>query len=203
MFKRKNKIYVKRGQFDFSQKDFILDYEKELEQTKELESPKEMLLEEFSDDVLYHWQAPEFEILERDKKGYILAALALFAIIAYAVYRNDLIMAITFMLIGMVGYIYVNKEPRVLDFLITKEGVVAGREMYTFKNIKSFWIFYQPGKKFLGLISLHIEAALTPYVHIPFDDEKSEEVREILSRYIPEEEHEPGWAETFGRFLKI
>lgn len=171
------------------------------EPNKQLEPPHDFLISEHSKDVLMHWQAPEFEILERDRKWYLYITLTLTAIISYAIYINGPIMAITFILIGVVGYIYISKEPKILDFTITEDGVVAGREIYEFDNLESFWIFYEP--KNIKVISLRTKSHMIPYVHIPIHDEDPVQIRKVLLEHIPEEKQEPGLVETLERLLKI
>lgn len=199
--KQKNRNYVRKGQFDFSHRKAAEEIEREKEKTESLPPPEDMLIEKHSRDVLFSWRSPEFEMFERDKKWYLYVTLILLAIVAYAVLTNGLVMAITFILVGVVGYIYIHKEPRVLDFMITEDGVVAGREIYDFNNLKSFWIFYEP--EGVKVISLHTESHLVPYVHIPIHNEDPLEIREILLGYIPEEKHEPGIIETLYRLLKL
>lgn len=166
-----------------------------------LSEPEDIMISEHSMDVLAHWRAPEYEIYARDKKWYLYITLALAAIVGYAICSNGVIMAITFILIGVVGYIHLNKDPRILDFIITPEGVLAGRELYEFENLLSFWIFYEPdGKK---AISLRTKSRLVPYVHIPIHEENPAELREILVQYIPEEKQEEGIVEIAERVLKI
>jgi hypothetical protein len=110
-------------------------------------------------------------------------------------------MAITFILLGVVGYIHINKEPRILDFMITYDGIVTGRELYEYDNLRSFWIFYQPeGKK---VISLHTMSTLVPFVHVPIDEEDPVHLRELLLHFLPEEKHEEGLVELFERILRI
>lgn len=152
-------------------------------------------------DVLARWQAPEHEIREKDRKWYLYVSCVLLAIIIYAVYTNSPVMAITFILIGMVGYIFLSKEPRIIDFVITPRGIVAGREIYEFENIESFWIFYEPNH--LKVISLHMKHKLLPYTNIPVHEEDPVEIRALLMEYIPEIKQEPGIADALERFIGL
>ncbi|MFA6383127.1 MAG: hypothetical protein WCX17_01735 [Parcubacteria group bacterium] len=166
--------------------------------------------EDYSDDdpqdqsaknVLLHWQAPEYEIYEKSRKWYLYALLLLAVIVAFAVYTESPVMAITFILIGVVGYIFVNRTPRILDFLITHDGIIAGRDLYEFDNMIAFWIFYEPGQ--VKVISLHMKNKIMPFVHIPIHDEDPLEIRRILLEYVPEIKQEPSIVDTFERFLGI
>lgn len=151
--------------------------------------------------ALLRWRAPEHEIMEKSQRWYLYVALFLVAVIAYALYTNSPVMAITFVLIGVVGYIFINKEPRIVDFYITPDGIVADREIYEFENVKSFWIFYEPGQ--VKVISLHTRNKLIPYIHIPVHDEDPVKIREILLEYIREEKQNPSAVDTFERMLGI
>lgn len=166
-----------------------------------LESPHDMMIERHSRDVLHSWEAPEFEVYERDRRWYIIATLILAAIIIYALISNSPIMAITFILIGIVGFIYIQKEPRILEFSITHEGILAGNELYEFDNISSFWIFYEPPER--KIISLHMKGKLVPFIHIPVHNENPVELRHILMDFIPEVKQEPSLVDAAERILRL
>lgn len=151
--------------------------------------------------ALLRWRAPEYEKYERGRKWYLYAALVLLAIIAYAIYTDSPVMAITFVLIGVVGYIFLNRDPQTIDFAVTRDGIIAGRELYDFDNVKSFWIFYEPHD--IKVISLHTKSALMPFVHIPIHNEDPVEIRSVLLEYIQEVKQDPSLVDTFERLLGI
>jgi uncharacterized membrane protein len=198
MYIGRNKKKKTRGQMFLSIKEFE---NKRKEVNKPVKVSSNAAKEKYSAKPLLHWRAPEFEIFQRDKKWYVLITGLLILIVIYALYTNSLVMAITFILIGVVGFMYINKEPRILDFMITDDGIVAGREIYTFDSLKSFWIFYEPDG--MKEISLCTESYLTPYVHIPVHDQEPAKIRELLLSYIPEEKQEPGLVETIERIIKL
>lgn len=185
-----------------NQVDDFFAYEKPaVERLPEPEEAHEERIAEHSADVLAHWQAPEFEIYKQDRKWLTYIALALAIIIGYAVYQNSLIMAITFILIGVVGYIYIDKEPRTMDFMVTHDGIVAGREIFEYENIKSFWIFYEAeGKK---VISLHMVGGIMPYMHIPIHNEDPVQIREALLQNLHEIKQNHNFVDTLERLLRI
>jgi hypothetical protein len=152
-------------------------------------------------EVLFSWQAPEFETFEREKRWYLWVALILLVIIGYATYTNSPVMAITFILIGVVGYIYLNKEPRILDFQITTKGIIAGKDLYDFESIDSFWIFENSTQ--LDILSLHIKNRLTPFIHIPFYEKNSPQIRSLLLEYILEEKQDLTLADSLEKFFHL
>lgn len=152
-------------------------------------------------EILHKWTGPEFEVYEKSKRWYIIAALFILGIVAYALYTNGPIMAITFILIGIVGYIYSQKKPRIITFAATSKGVFADKELYPYDNIFSFWIFYEQDYK--KVISLHTKASMFPFVHIPIGDEDPVKIRELLLRSIPEIKQEQSLIDTIERVLHI
>lgn len=163
--------------------------------------PENPAARELSSNVLFHWRAPEFEVYKKSRKWYLTAVLILAAIIIYALVSNSPIMAITFILIGFIGYIHLEKNPRVLDFMITIDGIAAENEIYEFDTIRSFWIFYDP--PCVKIISLRTKNKIFPYIHIPIHHEDPVKIREILLKFIPEERQEPNLIDTIERMLHI
>jgi len=187
---RQNKAFLnhdenpnQEGHFNDSQEDFKQDLPSDI------------------GEILYKWEGPEFEVYEKSARWYIIAIVFILGMVAYALYTNGPIMAITFILIGIVGYIYSQKQPRLVTFAITSKGVFADKELYTYDNIFSFWIFYEPTHT--RVVSLHTKASMLPYVHIPFDDENPVELREMLLKNIPEIKQDPSLIDTLERVLRI
>jgi hypothetical protein len=168
---------------------------------KEWEKDGSFMLEEYSPVALMHWRAPEFEPSRWDKRWYLGASLILSVIIIYALVANSPIMAITFILIGIVGYIFLQKKPRVLEFMITHDGIIVGQEIYVFRDIKSFWIFYEP--EHIRILSLHMKDKILPYIHIPIHNENPVIMRDILLEFLPEVEQEPSLVDNLERLLRI
>lgn len=152
-------------------------------------------------EILYSWRAPEFEVYEKSTRWFLVAGIFISAIIAYAIYTNSPLMAITFILLGIIGFIYLQKDPRVVNFAITSKGILANNQLYDYENIYSFWIFYQePNMK---IISLHTKASMLPYVHIPLGSEDPVELRELMLEYIPEIKQDASLIDALERFLHI
>jgi len=152
-------------------------------------------------EVLLHWQAPEHEPLDLGPRSRIIVTVLLIAIIAYALYTDSPLMAITFILIGVVGYLSLYREPRMLTFLITVKGIIAGNEFYEFDTLHSFFIYTDP--PFENLLSIQTAGKLVPYVHIPVQTVDIDVLRDTLDAFIPEEKHEPGLVDTLEKLLHI
>jgi hypothetical protein len=152
-------------------------------------------------EVLLYWQAPEHEPLELGPRSTVVVTVLLVAIIAWALYTNSPLMAITFILIGVVGYLSLYREPRILPYMITVRGIIAGTEFYEYDTLKSFFIYTDP--PFEGILSIQTSGKLVPYVHIPALGVDLSVLRDTLDEFIPEEKHQPGLVDTLEKLLHI
>lgn len=125
----------------------------------------------------------------------------LFVVIAYALFTNSPLMAITFILIGVVGYLFLTKDPADVEFIITREGIVVGRNLYAFEDIHSFWIFDEAPLE--NVLSIHSHGMLAPFIHLPLGDLDHDTMRDVLLQYIPEEKQEPRMVDIIEKMLHI
>lgn len=152
-------------------------------------------------NVLLHWNAPEHDPLELGPKSRVVSVFLLILIIAWALYTNSPLMAITFILIGMTGYLAMGHEPRLLPFYVTTKGIVAAKEFYEFEDIESFHLYDEP--PFDNLLSIKTNGNLVSHVHIPITTLPVKELRHTLIKYVPEDRHEPGLVDTLEKLLHI
>ena len=154
---------------------------------------------EYHDTYFYGWTALEHDPYTVGKKFYLFSTIFLAAIVIYALVSNSPIMAIVFILIGIVGYAFLKKEPQTINFSINADGIIAGNEIYEFEDLKSFWIFYDPPHE--KILSLQSKGKFTPHIHIPIGNENPVKIREILIDFIPEEKQEHTLVDAAERFL--
>ena len=138
-----------------------------------------------TEEPVFTWDAPEYEYIEKHPKWYWVMGIGLLAIIVYAIITNSILMAITFILIGMLGYIYAERAPKIIRMEINPEGVAADKIMYEYDDLKSFWIFYEVEEGF-KVLSLHSKKTFLPHIHIPIGDANPILIREVLLNYLPE-----------------
>lgn len=153
--------------------------------------------------ILAHWESEgqDSPLLESKK---LLAGVVgtLILIIAYSIYTDSPIMAITFILIGMTGYLLFNRPAEPTEYMITEKGVLSGREFYEYGSINSFWII-EGHPQFPKHLILDIAGIITPRLHIPLEGNDSEVMRKVLRKHVPEVEYEPSLIDIAERILHI
>lgn len=151
--------------------------------------------------ILLEWTAPEHDTFELGPKARIIIALLLIVIIGWALFTNSPLMAITFILVGVVGYLMHIAEPKQYRFALTDKGVLAHNEFYAYDTIRSFFIHTEAPLE--NLLSLRTTGILTPHVHIPLADLDHEVIRRFLSVQTLEETHDPSLVDILERLLHI
>jgi len=149
--------------------------------------------------VLIAWHGPEHVHVHPNPRSVLIALALLIVIVAYAVFSNNPIMAITFILIGFVGYLFLTLDPRTRDFAITTRGVLVGRELFAYEDIDSFWLFEDAPLE--NVLSLRSKAFLSPYIHIPLAEDHVRDVYAAVATYLPEEKQEPRAVDFIEKML--
>jgi len=153
--------------------------------------------------ILAHWESEGHDSPFLESKNLLVGVVfALIIIVAYSIYTDSPIMAITFILIGMTGYLLFSRPGEPTEYRITEKGISVGREFYDYQSITSFWIIEEHPQFHKHLI-LDIAGILTPRLHIPLDGNDAETMRRVLLKYVPEEEYEPNLIDIIERILHI
>jgi hypothetical protein len=152
-------------------------------------------------NAIITWEAPEHTPFELGPKSRLIGMVILLGTIAYALITNSPLMAITFILVGVVLFLLQSHEPRVLRYALTEQGVSVGKNFYRYDNIHSFHIYQEP--PFEETLSLHVNGALLSHVHITFPIDEFALIRQTLRQHVPEEPHDPSMVDTIEKFLHI
>jgi hypothetical protein len=152
-------------------------------------------------DVLLSWHEHEHDPFVLGPKSRLITLAILLVIIAWALYTNSPLMAITFVLIGVIGYLLERQVPAEVDFFLTDRGVLSGNNFYPYEALESFHI-YEDGP-FADTLSLHTNGDLISHHHIPLTTVDNQAVYDILVQFVPEIPHEPNFLDTVEKMMHI
>ncbi len=144
------------------------------------------------------WEASDQNISSLTSKRRLTIILAFTAIVGYALYTESPVMAITFILAGIVWFMISEREAQTIRCSVSERGIIVGNSLYEYENIKSFCIFQEEG---LPFVSFRIQADMFPHLHIPIGDQDPKMLRAILLQYIPEKNHHPRIVDILDRFF--
>lgn len=149
----------------------------------------------------FQWEAPSFYY--NPQKKYL--ALIVVALVAGAgailFYNRDMLLAIFLMLSSFVLVLYSNKKPDISRIRVDQVGISISDRMYYYKELKSFWIDYNPhGPKEL---SLEARKWYLPHIKVSIEKEDPIELRALMVNFVPEKMHEQSLVDFIGRKIGL
>lgn len=151
---------------------------------------------------LFGWDVPEYHEYERGLGWYIgLIGLGIVLLI-YALRSNNFLFAFIVIMFAIIFLIHSGRRPMILKFAITEDGIALGKKMYRWKDLKRFYIIYEPPE----VKNLYLEfSGVRPRLPIPLYDQDPVKIREFLLKFLYEDlsKTEEPISDWLGRFLKI
>ena len=134
---------------------------------------------------LASWDFKEFQEYKRGLVWYIVAGgISLGLLIYSATTANFLFALIIF--IGVVTFAFGSfQEARKIPFTIFQDGIVINEAFYSFDDLRSFWLVYNPPE----VKTLYFETSniLKGELPIPLEKQNPVRIREILLSYLKED----------------
>jgi len=101
--------------------------------------------ENFGQDyVIAQMHVPEYTKYHKTKNWYIGACTIGVILLAYSFLTTNFLFAIIIILITVVAILREGKEPKLIDVVITGEGIEFGNIFYDYDVLKDFSIIYKP-----------------------------------------------------------
>ena len=110
-------------------------------------------------------------------------------------------MAIFLILASLVLILYSKKLPEISKISISQNGVAIGDKIYFYKDLRSFWIHYDPGE--VKELSLELRKWHMPYLKILIEKENPVAIRSFLIKFLKEKEHENSLIDIISRKIGL
>lgn len=131
----------------------------------------------------------------------IFSGLLFLVGVFFIFFQKNIFAAAFFMAAAGFLLISAKKKAPETDFVVGPLSIKVGSNEHTFKEIKSFWVEYNPeGVKEL---SLQLKKWYMPYLKIPIYHQNPVQIRAILLKFIPEVEHEDTILNVLERVLGL
>ena len=136
-------------------------------------------------NILLTWDAVEFEEHEKGPGWYLTFVIIALLFVIYELFIKDYFGAITLAIIAGVAYFFSRLKPKNVVVKITDKGVLLNDFFVPYSNITHFWFVNHAHSPIL-----HIEtsAIINQYVVVHLYEQTPEQVRAVLSPYVPEAE---------------
>lgn len=150
------------------------------------------------------WDFPEFVIHKRTTLWYFWAIVITSGLILFALFSQNYLFLIVITLFVMVYILRTKRKPAILTVNITEDGISIGEKtFYTWKQIKKFWIIYEPPE--VKNLYIDFDASLRPSITISLENQNPLNVRKLLAQYLEEdiEKENESFSDGFSRMLKL
>ncbi len=130
------------------------------------------------------WEAPEYIHHEKSIRWYMVAIIALLALLVWAFFSDNWTMAIALIVFAAVYYYtHTYHPPKVIEIIISEMGIQVGAVLYPYSHIQAFWVMYGHGLKTLNL---RVTGHWFADVVIQLESQDPVEIRQYLVTQIPE-----------------
>ena len=119
--------------------------------------------------------------------------------IALLIFRYDTLTSLFLILSSLVLILYGKQKPTMSKITVDQSGVGIDDGKHYYKELKSFWIEYNPG----GTKELSLESVkwYMPYIKVMLNEQNPIELRSLIINFLPEKEHETSLVDHVGRKL--
>jgi hypothetical protein len=148
------------------------------------------------------WTFPEYERHHRAAGWFFWMGIAGLGLFLFAVLTANFLFASIIVFAALILALQHYRHPFTINFIISPDGISLQERLFPWKEIKSFWIIYEPPE----VKNLYFEfKGLRPRLRIPLHDQNPVAVRDALLPYLEEDlekENEP-LSDAVGRIFKL
>jgi hypothetical protein len=156
---------------------------------------------EANSSVLIQWQAPEFNYSPKSGFWYFWLFFATALLLGFAFYAKNYSFGLIILLSFILIFVWSRKTPRIVDFAVTKQGIMISGKLHHFGELESFWIFYEPPE--IKEVSVKSKKKILHYLKMPLEGENPARIRKTLIEYLPEVEQEESIFDSLARMAKF
>ena len=150
------------------------------------------------------WKVPEFEKHERSKNWYIIAGLIAVFLLIFAIFTSNFLFAIIIITATLITIIHDGKNADLVDIIIDNDGIVIGRKLYEYDDLKNFSVLFKPREELKNLY-FEFNNPAKQRLSIPLFDNDPLQIRDFLLKYLPEDLERTNMplSENISKLLKI
>ncbi len=151
---------------------------------------------------LISWEVAEYELAPRGFAWYVLAGGVAVSLLIWAVSTRNFLFAFIVLIFAVIFATHTTRPPQRYRFVISDRGLALGSRLHQWKDIKSFWILYEPP----AVKTLYVDfGGIRPRLPISIERADPNQVRKILREFVPEDmsNTEEPMMDWLARVLKI
>jgi len=132
------------------------------------------------------WKALEYKQTDKTADWYWAVGIIAIASVVTSIIVGDGLFAIFIVIAVLTLLMFSIRKPLLVDVTIDRRGITVGSEKYPFATLEHFWVdITKPDDE---KIILKSKKMLMPIVVIPINDHDHLAVRDLLLKFLPEQE---------------
>jgi len=148
--------------------------------------------------TLVEWKAPVRPFKKRDREYFTTIGAIVFLLAVILFFLKEWILIAVIIALVFVSYILATVQPEEVEHKITNRGIITGGKTYRWEELFRFWFTEKWGQKILNISTVvRFPGRLT----LLLGEANQEQVKKILSDYLPFEEPEKTWADNASSWL--
>ena len=150
------------------------------------------------------WQIPEYNKHDRTRRWYIVSSLVGIFFVIYSFFSGNFLFAAIVIIGAFVIMMHDSQEPMLINFSLTDQGVIVGKNFYDYDVLKDFSIVYKPNQDIKNLY-FEFKNVIKPRLSIPLNNFNPLPIRENLLKYLPEdlERTDQPLSEALAKIFKL
>jgi len=182
-----------------TQDDTTVDYNSK--QSVSDQSFYEDQIDDFADQYITSWVAPEFYYHEKSTWWHVIVYGTLLSLIVVSAFLAQWIAILVFLLLGVIIYQYADIKPRDVEIILTNVGVKVGEKFYPYNEIATFWVIFNPPVKHLNF---QLTKRFSPVISLQLENMDPTLVKEVLREHILEDpDRKEDLIDVFSRFIRF
>lgn len=150
--------------------------------------------------VLYSWQAPIRSFKKRNKEFWTTVILIVFLVGLILFFLQEFLLIAAIIALTFVYYVLSTVEPEMAEYKLTNRGVNYAETPYPWDEISQFWFSQKNG---MQSVNFQLKGpGLVSRINILIGDGSQKTIREIMLKYLTEEEVKPGFMDKAADWLQ-
>lgn len=145
------------------------------------------------------WSGNEYQYTPKTSNWFWYVASGSLILIIISILMRNFLFAVFILIASFTIVLFGTKKPQRINFVIQANGIKIGPKLYTFEELTSFWVNYDP--PFKKEVILEQKKKLSRYIKIPIENVDPNLIRETLLKFLKEKKHEESLVETIAERL--
>jgi hypothetical protein len=150
--------------------------------------------------VLYSWQAPIRPFKRKDRQFWTTVGSIVFLIGLILIFIQEFLLIAAIIALTFVYYVLSTVEPEMAEFKLTNRGLYYVGTNYDWESINQFWFSNKGDQRMVNFQLKSI--GLTSRISILIGDGNEKTIKEILLKYLVEEEIKPGFMDKAADWVQ-